>query len=241
MIPLRDSVLSETYPAVTVGIIALNTAVWFYEVSLGSLADRFLFEYGLVPFRFVTFYRFEGGFLDNAFVPMISSIFLHGGWLHVIGNMWFLWIFGDNIEDRLGHFKFLAFYLLCGVGASLLHIMYEPASRLPMIGASGAISGVLGAYLLSYPHARVYTLLILFILLYPVEIPAFVFLILWFVFQFVSGASQASVQQDAGGVAYMAHIGGFIIGMGIFLLFPKRPKRPNLLGQDYPLRHRRTW
>jgi membrane associated rhomboid family serine protease len=119
--------------------------------------------------------------------------------------------------------------------------MYEPSSKLPMVGASGAISGVLGAYLLSYPYARVHTLLILFVLLYPVEIPAFLFLILWFVFQFVSGTSQAAMQQDAGGVAYMAHIGGFIVGMGLFLLFPKRPKRPSLLGSDYPSHHRRAW
>ena len=241
MIPLRDSVPSETFPVMTLGIIVLNTVVWFYEISLGARIDRFVVEYGLIPIRFVAFNRFDGGFLDNALIPMFSSIFMHGGWLHVIGNMWFLWIFGNNIEDRLGHFRYLIFYLLCGIGASLLQIIAEPASRVPVVGASGAISGVLGAYLLSYPHARIHTLLILFILIYPVEIPAFLFLILWFVFQFMGGTSQAAMQQDAGGVAYWAHIGGFVIGMVLFMFFPKKPARPSLLGADYPSHFRRRW
>ncbi len=241
MIPLRDSVPSETFPVMTLGIIVLNSVVWFYEISLGTRIDGFVVEYGLIPVRFVAFNRFDGGFLDNALIPMFSSIFMHGGWLHVIGNMWFLWIFGNNIEDRLGHFRYLIFYILCGIGASLLQIIAEPASRVPVVGASGAISGVLGAYLLSYPHARIYTLLILFILIYPVEIPAFLFLILWFVFQFMGGTSQAAMQHDAGGVAYWAHIGGFVIGMILFMFFTKKPAKPSLLGADYPSHFRRRW
>ncbi|MBI5248268.1 MAG: rhomboid family intramembrane serine protease [Desulfomonile tiedjei] len=240
MIPLRDSVPSEKYPVMTLAIIVVNSLVWFYEVSLGARADRFIFEYGLIPLRFVAFNRFEGGFLDNALIPVFSSIFMHGGWLHVIGNMWFLWIFGDNVEDRLGHFKYLIFYILCGIGASLLHIIAEPASKVPMVGASGAISGILGAYLVSYPHARVHTLLILFVFIQFVEIPAFLFLILWFVFQFMSGATQAAVQHDAGGVAYWAHVGGFVVGIVLFMIFPKKPARQSFLGADYPS-YRRRW
>lgn len=239
MIPLRDSVPSESLPVITITIVALNCLVWLYEVSLGQHADRFIAEYGLIPLRFVAFNRYTGGFLDNAFVPMISSIFLHGGWLHVIGNMWFLWIFGDNVEDRLGHLRYLIFYILCGIGAALFHVIAEPHSRVPMVGASGAISGVLGAYLLSYPRARIHTLLIIFIIIQFVEIPASLFIILWFAFQFLSGASQAATQ-DAGGVAYWAHVGGFLVGMALYVIFPKKPAKPSLLGADYGS-YRRRW
>lgn len=238
MIPLRDSIPSEKFPVMTFAIIAANVLVWFYEVSLGARLDRFVLEYGLIPLRFVAFNKFQGGFLDNALVPMFCSIFMHGGWLHVIGNMWFLWIFGDNVEDRLGHFKYLVFYLLCGFGAALLHIISDPASKVPMVGASGAISGVLGAYLISYPHARIHTLLIIVIFIQFVEIPAFLFIILWFVFQFLSGASQIGAQHDIGGVAYWAHMGGFIVGVALLMLFPKKPVRQSFLGRDYPARRR---
>ena len=144
MIPLRDSTPSGTIPVVTTVLIAINCVVWLYEVSLGEHAQRFIVEYGLIPLRLVKFYGLQGGFTDNALIPLVASIFMHGGWLHVIGNMWFLWIFGDNVEDRLGHFKFLLFYLLCGIGASLIHVMFNADSRLPTIGASGAISGYWG-------------------------------------------------------------------------------------------------
>lgn len=222
MIPLRDSTPSGTVPVVTIAIIAVNCLVWLYEVSLGEHAQRFIVEYGLIPLRFVNSYKLQGGFTDNALVPLFASIFMHGGWLHVIGNMWFLWIFGDNVEDRLGHFKFLLFYLLCGIGASLIHVMFNAGSHLPTVGASGAISGVLGAYLLSYPHARVTTLLIIFIFIRIVELPAFLFLIIWFVFQFVSGTSELTAHHDTGGVAYWAHMGGFVVGIVLLWLFPKK-------------------
>ncbi len=221
MIPLRDSVPSETFPVMTLGIIVLNSVVWFYEISLGARIDRFVVEYGLIPIRFVAFNRFDGGFLDNALIPMFSSIFMHAGWLHVIGNMWFLWIFGNNIEDRLGHFKYLIFYILCGIGASLLQIIAEPASRVPVVGASGAISGVLGAYLLSYPRARIHTLLILFILIYPVEIPAFLFLILWFVFQFMGGTVPGSNAAGRWRCSLLGSYWRFCHRHGTFRVFPQ--------------------
>lgn len=222
MIPLRDSAPSGSAPVVTILLIMLNSVAWLYELSLGREVDRFLVEYGLTPLRFVTFYRYEGGFVGNALVPAVTCLFLHGGWLHVIGNMWFLWIFGDNVEDRLGHFKFLLFYLFCGVASGVVQVFFHPFSELPTIGASGAVSGVLGAYLVTFPTAMVSTLLFIII----IRIPAFIFLVYWFAFQFLAGASELSAHyQDTGGVAYWAHIGGFIIGILLIWLFPKNPKR----------------
>ncbi|MBM4326079.1 MAG: rhomboid family intramembrane serine protease [Deltaproteobacteria bacterium] len=222
MIPLRDSNPSGTAPVVTVALIALNVVVWFYEVALGPRVERFIFDYGLIPARFVASLHHPVSMVSNALVPLFTSVFMHGGWLHVIGNMWFLWIFGDNVEDRLGHFRFLIFYLMCGIGASIAHVMFHPGSNIPTIGASGAISGVLGAYLVSFPHSRVLTLLIIFVIIRLVEIPAFLFLILWFVFQFVSGTAEIGSSQETGGVAYWAHMGGFVIGIALLWFFPKR-------------------
>jgi len=231
--PIRDSTPSGSVPIVTMGLIAINVIIWFYEISLGRYADRFVMEYGLIPARFVNYYGLEGGFLDNAVVPLFSSIFMHGGWMHVIGNMWFLWIFGDNVEDRLGHFRYLVFYLLSGIGASLVNVMFHPDSRIPTIGASGAISGILGAYLVSFPHSRVYTLFILFIFIRFIEVPAYVFLVVWFVFQFLAGTSElASHATDSAGVAYWAHMGGFAIGVILIWLFPKRSKFRQLPSDD---------
>jgi membrane associated rhomboid family serine protease len=223
MIPLRDSNPSGTVPVVTILLIVINSIIWLYEVSLGVRVDRFIIEYGLIPFRFIHPYRFAGGFTDNSLVPLISSIFIHAGWLHVIGNMWFLWIFGDNVEDRLGHIKYLIFYLVCGLGSSLIHVFFNLGSQIPTVGASGAISGVLGAYLISFPHARIYTLLIIVVIFRFVELPAFVFLIIWFAFQFLSIASQIGAKGDVGGVAYWAHMGGFVVGILLLWIMPKKP------------------
>jgi membrane associated rhomboid family serine protease len=225
MIPLRDSHPSGTFPFVTIGLILVNSLVWLYEISLGPKLDRFLFEYGLTPLQFIYFYKLPGGFVANDLVPLFTSMFIHAGWLHVIGNMWFLWIFGDNVEDRLGHFRYLLFYLLCGIGASLIHVIFNPNSPIPTVGASGAISGVLGAYLVSYPHARIHTLLIIFIIIRFIELPAFIFLIAWFLFQFLSGASQLGAAPDSGGVAYWAHMGGFVVGIVLLWIMPKNPDR----------------
>ena len=222
MIPLRDSNPSTTVPIVTILLIAINSIVWLYEVSLGAGADRFVIEYGLTPARFINYSSFSGGFTGNALIPLFCSIFMHAGWLHIIGNMWFLWIFGDNVEDRLGHFNYLVFYLLSGLGSSLIHVLFNMTSEIPTIGASGAISGVLGAYLVSFPHARIHTLLIIFIIIRFVELPAFIFLIIWFAFQFFSVAAQAGAGQDIGGVAYWAHMGGFVVGIVLLWMMPKK-------------------
>jgi len=222
MIPLRDSEPSGTFPIVTALIIGVNFCVWFYEVSLGaSGTDQVANQFGLIPYRFLFSMVLPGGVWNNAVEPMFSSMFLHAGWLHILGNMWFLWIFGDNVEDRLGRIRYLIFYILCGVGSGLIQIIFSPMSKIPMIGASGAISGVLGAYLIGFPHARIHTLLIIFIIIRFIEIPAFIFLLFWFVFQFVGVASQIG-SPDAGGVAYWAHLGGFLVGMGLFAIMRKK-------------------
>jgi membrane associated rhomboid family serine protease len=221
MFPIRDNNPTNAVPVVTIILIALNSLMWIYEISLGSQIDHFILGYGLTPWRFTHYYLYQRGFWDNAVTPLFSSIFMHAGWLHIIGNMWFLWIFGDNVEDRLGRLNFMIFYLLCGIGASLTQVAFYPDARIPTVGASGAISGVLGAYLISFPNARILTLLIIFF----VEIPAFLFLIFWFVFQFMAAAAQAGAAQNAGGVAYWAHMGGFVIGVALLWLMPKKPVR----------------
>jgi len=159
-------------------------------------------------------------------------MFLHGGWLHLIGNMWFLWIFGDNIEDRLGHLRYLVFYLVCGLGAGLAHTLFNLSSAIPTIGASGAVAGVLGGYLLLYPHARVLTLLPWF---FALELPAYVVLALWFVIQLFSGtASLGARDASAGGVAWWAHIGGFLLGLALVKLFAQKSPRVTYRGVDEP-------
>jgi membrane associated rhomboid family serine protease len=222
MIPLKDANRSETFPFMTVILIIVNVLVFLHEANLGSQVNAFFDSYGVVPERIVNFDRLQGGFTGNVAVPMIASLFIHGGLLHIVGNMWFLWVFGDNVEDRLGHVRFLLFYLLCGVGASLIHVFFYPDSALPTIGASGAISGVLGAYLILFPHARIYTLLFIVIIIRFVELPAYIFLIIWFGFQILSGAADLRATHDATGVAYWAHIGGFVVGVILLFLFPKR-------------------
>jgi membrane associated rhomboid family serine protease len=226
MFPIRDNNPTRTVPVVTIILIALNSLVWLYEIFLGSRSDSFILGYGLTPWRFTHYYMFQGGFWSNSIVPLFWSIFMHAGWMHLIGNMWFLWIFGDNIEDRLGHVNYLIFYLLCGIGASLIHVAFNPLSKIPTVGASGAISGILGAYLISFPNARIYTLLIIFIIIRFVEVPAFLFLIFWLVFQFLAAAAQTGASENVGGVAYWAHMGGFVIGVALLWLMPKKPARP---------------
>ena len=214
MIPLRDVIPSRTTPYVTIAIIFANALAWFYELSLpANVLPRFLSAYGVVP--------------ANFYVPTIlSSMFLHGSWLHVIGNMWYLWIFGDNVEDRVGHGRFIVFYLLCGIGAALGQVAVDPASTMPTIGASGAIAGVMGAYFVLYPHSRVLTL-IPWIFLQIVELPAIVLLGFWFVMQlFSAGTIAMTTTTQGGGVAFAAHVAGFLIGVGGVFVFRKRALDP---------------
>jgi membrane associated rhomboid family serine protease len=215
MIPLRDVIPSRTTPYITVTIIVLNALAWFYEVSLPSRQlNAFLYVYGVVPAAF-------------SLPTLITSMFLHGSWMHVIGNMWYLWIFGDNVEDRLGHGRFIVFYLMCGIVAAFGQIAIDPTSTLPTIGASGAIAGVLGAYFVLYPRSRVLTLIPLLIIWEMVELPAIVLLGFWFLIQlFNAGAMAVTASTSGGGVAFMAHVAGFLTGLVGVFVFRKR-ERPN--------------
>jgi membrane associated rhomboid family serine protease len=205
MIPLRDVIPSRTTPYITVTIILLNALAWFYEISMPERAlARFLYVYGVVPAVFSP-------------ATLITSMFLHGSWSHVIGNMWYLWIFGDNVEDRVGHGRFIIFYLLCGMAAAMGQIVMDPNSTLPTIGASGAIAGVMGAYFVLYPHSRVLTL-IPWIFLQIVELPAVFLLGVWFLMQLLNaGTIAVTAGTQGGGVAFAAHVAGFVVGViGIF-------------------------
>lgn len=213
MIPIKDDIPSSTYPFVTIALIALNAAVFLYQLTLGLPGlERFIYRTAAIPVEITSLYDIG----PSAIVPLpftlLTSIFVHGGLLHVGGNMLFLWIFGDNVEDRFGHLAFFVFYLLAGVAASMAHIMLEPDSTVPMVGASGAIAGVLGAYFLLFPKAQVYTLIILPLYISMARLPALFFLGFWFFLQVLnSGASWAG--GASGGVAWLAHVGGFVAGV----------------------------
>ncbi|MBN1883774.1 MAG: rhomboid family intramembrane serine protease [Deltaproteobacteria bacterium] len=224
MIPLRDNVPAEKTPFVTYVLIAINIAAFFYELALGKGLDTFVFYYGVVP-ETVTSGLYGPQY---TILPFFTSMFLHGGWLHIIGNMLFLWIFGDNVEDRMGHFLYLIFYLASGLGASLLHVVSDPHSAVPTIGASGAIAGVMGAYFVLYPKARVTSVVILIYFIRLMEIPAVVFLGIWFLIQIFSGVASIGADAASGGVAFWAHVGGFIVGLaggGLARLLTKDPTK----------------
>jgi membrane associated rhomboid family serine protease len=209
MIPLRDVIPSRTVPFITITIIVLNALAWLFELSLPERdLNAFLTYYGVVPADF--------------WVPsVVTSMFLHGSWMHVIGNMWYLWIFGDNIEDRLGHGRFIVFYLLCGVAAALGQVAIDPSSTMPTIGASGAIAGVMGAYFVLYPNSKVHTLVI-WIFIQVVDMPAVILLGFWFVMQLFSAAGSIARTTQGGGVAFAAHVAGFLFGMGGVFVFRNR-------------------
>jgi membrane associated rhomboid family serine protease len=207
--PLKDDIPSDKAPIVTVLLIVINILVFLFELSLGSGLEHFVTAWGVVPARF-------GEGTGSQLPTLFTSMFLHGGWGHVLGNMLYLWIFGDNVEGRLGHLGFLVFYLVCGVAAGLAHVLTNVGSAVPTVGASGAIAGVLGAYFVLFPGARVLSVLPV----YPMRtayVPAVLFLGIWFVMQVFSGAIQLSVAQNAGGVAFLAHVGGFVAGAAIGL------------------------
>ena len=215
MIPLYDTVRSRRFPVVNLALIALNILVFLYEVQLGGAGlESFIRTWALVPSRLVAHPQ-------TAWVTIFTSMFLHGGWFHVLSNMWFLFIFGDNIEDRLGSTRYLIFYLLSGVAAALMQVYILQTSSEPMIGASGAIAGVLGAYLISFPRARIASLVPIFFIFTIIEIPVTIFLLFWFVTQLFSG--WLSLQGASGsGIAWWAHIGGFVFGFVAVNLFPRR-------------------
>ncbi|MGE3536099.1 MAG: rhomboid family intramembrane serine protease [Candidatus Tectimicrobiota bacterium] len=233
MFPLRDTIPSTHFPAVTVGLILANVCVFLFELGQSACGlDQFFYTWGIVPCTLTGTcpgrIRTACGFLavpsSAPYMTLVSSVFMHGGWMHIIGNMWSLWIFGDNVEDRLGRTGFLCFYLLSGLAAGLLHMLFNPTSRVPTVGASGAIAGVMGAYLLLYPQATVITLVPIFIFLQTIELPAVVFLGLWFLTNLWSGIGALTAHTQAGGVAWWAHIGGFLVG--VLWALPLRRRLP---------------
>ncbi|MGB7054029.1 MAG: rhomboid family intramembrane serine protease [bacterium] len=216
MLPLKDDLKTRTRPVVVYGILAANILVYVYEISLGPALNDFVRQFGVTPY----FLFHPSGF--KTYLTVFTSMFIHSNSImHILGNMLFLWIFADNVEDRMGHFKFLLFYFVCGIAAALLQSAIDPGSKIPMIGASGAVSGVLGAYILLFPKARVLALIPLGFFLRVSYLPSFIFLGIWFLYQFLFGVSSLGAQ---GGVAYFAHIGGFFAGLVLALPFKKRRK-----------------
>src|SRR5438270_9391506 len=236
-------------PWMTWGIIAVNVVVFLYEVSLGPNTAAFMFAYSVVPVALThgipqtallkTSIPFQTP--NPVYLTIITSMFLHAGWLHIGGNMLFLYIFGDNVEDRMGHFPYLAFYLFCGVVAGITQVAIDPGSSIPSLGASGAIAGVLAAYVVLFPLARVRTIIFIFIFFTIVTLPAFVLIGIWFLLQFLDGvAALSNVQQGMGGVAYFAHVGGFVTGLVITLLLRPLLRPPADVSYPYFPRHPRS-
>lgn len=228
MLPLQDTIRSRSLPLMNWTLIILNLAAFLFVVSRGRFADAWVATFGLVPARFL-FHLDLGNILT-----LFTSMFLHGGWAHLLSNLLALWIFGDNVEDRMGSRRYLLFYLMCGVVAALVHIAFNPTSPIPTIGASGAISGVLAAYLIYFPTARVITLVPLFFLPWFVEIPAILYLGLWFISQLFNGLFAVVTDAQAlGGVAWWAHIGGFVAGLVLAPLFARRRYVRRIYVDDY--------
>jgi membrane associated rhomboid family serine protease len=213
MIPLKSSEPHYTTPTVTLAIIGVNVAVFLYELSMPSYAlNQFIMLHGIVPDRL-------------SFSTILTSMFIHGGFLHIAGNMWFLWVFGRGVEDLLGHGKYLFLYLACGIAAALAHILLNANSTIPTVGASGAIAGVMGAYLIKFPRAHIRTLVFIFIFITTVDIPAFFLLMYWFAIQFFSGVGSVGYSTaSSGDVAWFAHVGGFLAGMALIMLMPTKER-----------------
>lgn len=227
MFPVRDTIPSRNPPIVTWALIIANVCLFVFQLTLPDRQlERLMYLFGIVPLRYTQpDWATWVGFPADNYWPFVTSMFLHGGWLHLISNMWTLWIFGDNVEDRMGPLRFLAFYLICGVLSGVTHLITNPGSQVPTIGASGAIAGVLGAYFLLFPKARV--LCVFPILFYPlfVVLPAFVYLLIWFMMQFFSGALSLLEPGQAGGIAWWAHIGGFVAGVALYRRFLSKSER----------------
>ncbi len=238
MIPLKDTVPHRKFPWVNYALILLNAFVFYLQLTLSPAAlNQFITAYAFIPARLSA--ALGGGEVEvtNVALTIFTAMFVHGGWLHLLGNMLFLWIFGDNVEDALGHFTYLISYLAFGVAATLTHFLIDPFSSIPALGASGAIAGVLGFYLILYPGARVLSLIPIFVFFWLVRVPAAIFLFVWFIFQTFGGVATVG-QQLGGGVAYWAHIGGFLAGVGIGVLF--RILSKHLPDGTYRQRWRRT-
>lgn len=222
MIPLKDNNPTRTFPFITIAFISLNIVFFLFELGQGENIETFVRSFGCTPYEITTGTDMEPFIFFPVRLTIFTSMFLHGGWMHLIGNMLYLWIFGNNIEDRLGHLRFIFFYLLAGIIATFAQIIISPFSTIPQIGASGAVSGILGAYILLYPRAKVLTLIPLFYFIRIISLPAFVVLGFWIVLQIINGFASFSYAAQ-GGIAFFAHIGGFLAG----LLFVK----PFLIGR----------
>ena len=226
MIPLKNLRPRTHFPAVTLALIVINFLVFFYQLTLDPRALQFfIMTYSMIPARAQMALAHSQYTLAQGFLPLFTSMFLHGGWLHIIGNMWFLWLFGPNVEDRLGHVPYLGFYLVCGLGAGIAQMLFSLGSTIPGLGASGAIAGVLGAYVVFFPSSRILTLVTLFFWWFFARLPAILFIGLWFAVQFLSGIGSLGSAQ-AGGVAWWAHVGGFLLGM--LLVSGMRRKQPEI-------------
>ena len=226
MIPVRDDQPRFSAPYINNFLIGINMVIFLFEAALDPASLKALvFQFGVIPSHVTALVAGSGRYPAPAvLLPFFTSMFLHGSWMHVLGNMWFLWIFGDNIEDHLGHFTYLMFYLVSGVVAAMTQVVLDPHLRVPTVGASGAIAGVLGAYFILYPRARVLTW---FPPIFFFHLPAWVMLGYWFVLQFLSGAASSITytSQMQGGVAFWAHVGGFVVGVILIKLLPERPRR----------------
>ena len=221
MFPIQDSVPRRCPPFMMWTIMAVNVFIFLLETRLGPHGlQRLFYLYGVVPARYThPEWASWVGLAPGAILPLFTAMFLHGGWLHIIGNMWTLWIFGDNVEDELGHFRFLIFYLLCGLAASMVQIYVNAGSTIPTVGASGAIAGIMGAYFLLFPHARIIIMIPILFFPFFFDVPAIFFLGFWFMQQIFGGTLMLAGPKEVGGIAFWAHAGGFICGMATIRLF----------------------
>jgi membrane associated rhomboid family serine protease len=227
MIPIKDDNPSYSFPFMTIFIIVINVAVQIYQWTLGSGGEAFIFRFGAIPWEITHFQELpELSWTHQSRFPsvitLLTSIFIHGGFFHLAGNMLYLWIFGDNVESLMGHMRFFFFFILCGIIASFTHIIIDPNSKIPMIGASGAISGVLGAYFVRFSRAKVHVLIFFFFFIRVIRVSALFALGFWFILQILSGLGTLGTK--GGGVAWFAHIGGFVVGMFLIPFFEKKER-----------------
>lgn len=223
LFPLYDENPTKSFPWVTFSLIIVNVLVFLYELSLQSAGKlpQFFQTAALIPYEITHVVKLTPGVTNIGILSIFTSMFMHAGWLHIIVNMWYLWVFGNNVEDSLGHIKYLFFYLLCGIGGGIGHIIAQPNSPVPTVGASGAIAGVLAGYLILFPTARIVTILPIFIFIQIVRVPAILLIGIWIMIQIVSGMGSLS-SQASGGTAWFAHVGGFVTGIILILLFSKK-------------------
>ncbi len=226
-IPLNDHIRRQIFWLSTLALIAANVLAFLFELTRGRELDRLVLLLGIIPARYTTPRSVASLTPEGLLLSLFGSMFLHGGWLHLAGNMLFLFVFGRSVEDRFGHLKFLAVYFLAGVAGTFLHVLFNPGSRVPSIGASGAIAGILGAYFICFPGARITTLVPLFFFFWTLELPAVLLLGYWFLIQFFAGFQMLAIQSaTGGGVAWWAHVGAFIVGMALAMMMRPRRRRP---------------